>query len=76
LAERRMERQELSVAHFVFSIRRRVNEFYDVAFGDQAGIYRFGVMKILGKVECAGHIDRAPKVKTEFVVDRRTNHAL
>jgi hypothetical protein len=75
LAER-MERLELSVAHFAFSIRRRVNQFYDVAFGDQAGIYRFGVMKILGEVESARHVDRAPKVKTEFVVDRGTHHVL
>jgi len=71
-----MERQELSVAHFVLGVSRHVNHFYDVAFGNQAGIDRFGVMKILGQVESAGHIERAPKVKTEFVVDSGTNHVL
>jgi hypothetical protein len=71
-----MERRELSVAHFVLGVSRHVNHFYDVAFGDQAGVYRFGVMKILSQVKSAGHSERAPKVKTKFVVDSGTNHVL
>jgi len=45
-----MEGRELSVAHFVLGIGRRVNHFHDIAFGDQTGIDGVSMFEVLGEV--------------------------
>src|SRR5579864_8368231 len=72
----RVNGQERSLVERVFRVRRNVNCFDDVAFLQKFGVDGLGPVDILGQIQSAWSIQRAPEVKAELVAEGWTCHSL